>query len=259
MWACDSGNTTIVQDLIKYGAKVELCDSEGKTALMYACLAGNSNVAKILFENFADINDLSKVNNTNGKTFLMQLCEFDMASNLVNWLLSKYVDKNNEEGLRELVNASDFQGATALMIASNSGFSYLVEILLKNGADVNKEDLRGNTALHIACEQSGTIKTINILLDNGADINKRNRNGNTALHKTCCNNLEESTNLLIKRGADISILDQQANNVIHIACIYESVDVMPILLEQNIDINTKNNAGKTPLIIASSKENEESV
>ena len=46
----------------------------------------------------------------------------------------------------------------------------LVEILLKNGADVNDTDGHGQTALHVASTE-GFLELAKILLDAGADIN----------------------------------------------------------------------------------------
>lgn len=61
----------------------------------------------------------------------------------------------------------------------------LVESLLGAGADVNWQDIGGNTALHHALELpsfTSCKELLELLLSWGADINARNEDDNTALH-----------------------------------------------------------------------------
>jgi serine/threonine-protein phosphatase 6 regulatory ankyrin repeat subunit B len=56
-----------------------------------------------------------------------------------------------------------------------------VNILLKEGAEVNvREDLFGSTALMNAV-LSGDLDTVKVLLDKNADINVKDKDGKTAL------------------------------------------------------------------------------
>ncbi|UWW96818.1 MAG: ankyrin repeat domain-containing protein [Candidatus Cardinium sp.] len=53
----------------------------------------------------------------------------------------------------------------------------VIEILLANGADINKKDSDGRTALHV----TGWVKTAEFLLNKDADINAKDNNGCTVL------------------------------------------------------------------------------
>jgi ankyrin repeat protein len=66
----------------------------------------------------------------------------------------------------------DSIGATPLISASLNGSSKLVELLIKNNANVNEKTYDGLSALHYACEE-GHIKTIRLLIENDADVNAR--------------------------------------------------------------------------------------
>ena len=55
-------------------------------------------------------------------------------------------------------------------------FSFVSEQL-----DINSKDEDGNTLL-ILCAKNGLIHLASLLLENGADVNKQNKKGNTALH-----------------------------------------------------------------------------
>ena len=56
----------------------------------------------------------------------------------------------------------------------------LLELLVKNGADVNARDNTGSTALMMASYE-GNVDVVKMLLENGADLNATEKSGKTAL------------------------------------------------------------------------------
>ena len=66
------------------------------------------------------------------------------------------------------------------MVASHNGHAAIVEALIQAGADVNKADNNGATALMIASED-GHAATVEVLIQAGADVDKAANNGATAL------------------------------------------------------------------------------
>jgi ankyrin repeat protein len=67
------------------------------------------------------------------------------------------------------LDATDEWGNTALHIAARHGNSEMVDILLRNGADINVMDGCGDTALHIAA-RDGNQDTVVMLMKHGADL-----------------------------------------------------------------------------------------
>lgn len=66
-----------------------------------------------------------------------------------------------------------------LFLASHNGNDITVQLLLRNGADINWCKNDGSSSLDIAC-RNGHSSTVQLLLDNGAKINLCDVNG-TAL------------------------------------------------------------------------------
>ena len=82
---------------------------------------------------------------------------------------------------KSIINTREPRGdATCLMFAVDSEFLDKVKILLNAGADVNLQDIEGDTALHYTA-YSGNIEILKLLLENNADKSIRNKDGETAL------------------------------------------------------------------------------
>ena len=118
------------------------------------------------------------------------------------------------------VNICDKYGVTPLMHAVLNRNIYILELLLKNGADTDMKNDSGKTALMYAANRDTNI--IRFLVESCADINAQNLDGKTALmynvlndadvnkrnnyNKTALTMAEENKNysmaeLLIKYGA----------------------------------------------------------
>ena len=70
---------------------------------------------------------------------------------------------------------------TPLMWAACWNYAGIVDIFLKNKANVNAVDSKGNTPLIFAASK-GHIEVIKLLLKYGADKNKKDSDGNMAIN-----------------------------------------------------------------------------
>ena len=83
--------------------------------------------------------------------------------------LNNYIQKSKEE--KDIINVEDENeyGDTALIVASEKGYSEIVTILIRElGANVNAINNMNTTALHFAAYE-GHLSVVEILVKNGAD------------------------------------------------------------------------------------------
>lgn len=81
-----------------------------------------------------------------------------------NDLISMLIDRGADINLR-----CQYDGQSPLFLAACKNNLYTVDFLLSKGADVNTKTSYGETALHIACEYKN-LKMIELLVRNGAQI-----------------------------------------------------------------------------------------
>ena len=83
----------------------------------------------------------------------------------------------------------------------------IIKLLLNSGADINKKNNAGNTALFWASYENYK-EIVELLLNAGADIDKQNKEGNTALISSSVKDNRKIIELLLDYGADEFILDE---------------------------------------------------
>jgi ankyrin repeat protein len=79
----------------------------------------------------------------------------------------------------------------------------LIELFLKQGANINAQDGEGETALHYAARENQKI--LQDLLDNGADLEVETHRGETPLYWAAEVEQREATETLVKAGARITL------------------------------------------------------
>ena len=112
--------------------------------------------------------------------------------------------------------------------ALNSRFdSTFFKFLITHGCDLNQQDLRGNTLLHLGCDRMD-LDMISLLLSNkDCDPNCSNSNGATPLHIACRSDLRVVKALLSSgKVKDISPQDRRGKTPIQLAQDYSIVRLL---------------------------------
>lgn len=96
----------------------------------------------------------------------------------------------------------------ALHLAILSGNVAIVQLLLNNGADINKSDSLHSTALGTALEER-QLDVFKLLLERSAGLHLTADEGRTPLHVACRMGLSSAIRQLISRGADVNATDKE--------------------------------------------------
>jgi ankyrin repeat protein/L-ascorbate metabolism protein UlaG (beta-lactamase superfamily) len=175
---------------------------------------------------------------------------------------------------------STSNGYSPLILASYFGKDTIVELLIKNGADMYKVDPNvGATPLHFATNQNNQ-SVVNVLISNGMDLNVKDKNKKTALIYAIENNKKEMVELLLKNnaklpeekeiidqvlhsdvlhgfqdiadnlkknGASLSSIDKNGRSLLHNAVIGNNLKWIDLLIAKHIGINQLDSFNRTPL------------
>ncbi|KAI8519493.1 hypothetical protein Bbelb_027500 [Branchiostoma belcheri] len=121
----------------------------------------------------------------------------------------------------------------------------VVELLIKNQADLKVTNKNGDTGLHVACS-GGHVKVVELLIKNKADLNVTNKDGDTGLHLACRGGHVKVVELLVKNQGDLNVTNETGDTGLHVACSGSHVKVVELLIKNQADLNT----GDTALHVA---------
>ena len=152
------------------------------------------------------------------------------------------------------VNEKTKMGIEAMHVAAYYQSSPLiVDLLLKNGADVNAKDNKGRSILNYASYR-GNKNLIPILIKNKVNINSKDRMGISPLHMASIHNKVEVVKILLNNGANVNISDNYRWTPLHWAVREGHKDVIKLLMSKDADFQIKNSDGNIPIQLTKSKE-----
>ncbi len=211
--AAAGGYTDIARLLLKYKAPVDGREhgSQGATAFMRAAQSGHVELCRFLLQAGADplLKDkqqrtaLHLVSSFAPADFLKSLCDIP--------------------GLKQMIDAQDSQGRTALHHACAAGSFKYIEILFDRGANPRLYDEFGLAPLHYA---AGTHDVSILAAFNRAGGGKDiwnipdKKEGNTPLHSVAYLHASQAmAAYLLKMGADLTLKNKKGLTVLHVAAL----------------------------------------
>lgn len=254
---------TIVEYLVEHGAKIDLQDEQGRTALYRATEANEIEVVKVLLKLGANPNDERTIwatmhyGSDDVRKVMLSAPKFDKKSPM--WVQMAATEGRNET-LKQLIalgadlNTPGEGNQTALLMAIDKDKTDSAKMLIAAGAKTDTVSqsgygsLNGETALCLA-SRKGNFEVVKPLIAAKADVN------------ATCGSLVAATRVghlgiveaLVAAGADLQ--DRYTGNweALFVAAENDRLDIAKELIKGGVRIDVRDNMNSTPLMIAASK------
>lgn len=251
---CCNGSTDVFDMLTKDRIKKSLAERWNFLFPIHIASAFNNNdILCELLQNGADVN--LKTTNENYWTPLTLATGTQMEENNENGRITQ----SKRNGTVELLlrNGADINlckenGASPLYLACQEGHDKIVQLLLSNGADLNKCTKNGASPLTIAC-QEGHKSIVKTLVHSGANINSTMEDGSNPLFTACQKGHDEIVKLLIDNGADVNLSKKDGTSPLFTACQEGHESIVKKLLIKKANINLCKKDGTSSLHVACQK------
>lgn len=235
---------------------------------------GNSGeVAKILKQNYFDINTLNRTKETSlvhevsekGYNLLLNnLLDYGINLNLENkyGITPAHLACTNGcfEVLKILFENDidpflNLNGLSLLHYAATNNSTDNIALLLEKGIDVNVKTKDSDfwTPVFYSIQEEKLI-ALEFMLKNGADVNHVDGNGFTVLHHAAGIKNINIAKILLKYGSKINYLTAQGTPL-HIACAWDNAEVVKLLLHNGVDKQLKDDEGLCAIDIAKANTN----
>jgi ankyrin repeat protein len=268
--AAYQGELQKVKDIIAEfpGLDINYMDEHGLNATYYAVAGRHPEVLKVLIAAGGNIN----IKTRRGKSLLMLACElgnFELVDILLRagapadevypltretaLLLAAARNNHDDRILQALiaagadVNRVDDMGNSALMRAVQAQNLEKVRMLLAAGANVNYSIPQGLSALLLAAGRDSHI--LELLIQAGANVNASYR-GESPLMSAAFLGLKKNVELLLAAGADPNFVSVNGNTALLEAATAGHAEIVDILIEEGADVNHANGDGETALMRA---------
>lgn len=184
--AINENNFEEVVKLITAGANVNAADESGYTALMYAAVFKEKEIAKLLVEQGADVNAVNKQGSSTYEIFIHFygknsgivefLVQHGAKTNVHNLFIEAIKNNNTDEVLKFINNGANLNHIfyipseyTPLSMAAKYDSKEVAELLIEHGAEVNPEPFEYYLPLSAAAEWNAK-NVAEVLINHGARL-----------------------------------------------------------------------------------------
>ncbi|XP_066906651.1 uncharacterized protein [Halyomorpha halys] len=214
---------TALRLLINHFADPNIADHHGRTPILWAASAGSSEAILVLTNAGANVEAADK----DGLTALH--CAASRGhTDCVETLIS-------------LCNAEtdviDNNGCSALFYAVTLGHADCTQTLLNHGANTNRQDRKGRTAMHCGAAK-GQMETLKVVWSRGGNLWTRTARGDYPLHEAVTSGRTDLVLWLLSLRPDaITAPNNDGRCPLHLAAIHNNVEMCKVLLDAGSLVN----------------------
>lgn len=250
--ACASDSVDVIALLLAHGAHVNAAMEFGITPLDFTATQGSPDVARLLLDTGADVNNRDEKTATTPLHRAAIRGDWDMVTLLVG--RGARVDAETFDRATPLFAAAEYghlevmqylmsvdpdwqQHNSPIHAVASNGHLDVLDHLVSEGVDVDLKNAFDVTPL-CAAVLAGKLPIMAYLLANGADVHhtmKDDRNF-TYLHFAAENGDDDAVRLLTESDANVDARDEFGYTPLHIAAVHGAVSVVEALLESGADL-----------------------
>ncbi len=279
-YAARSGNIDVMKKLLSKGV------SFSNNAMLLAAQGSRrgGNTLEV-FQYLESLGIKPTVTSKNGENVLHAIVRRPGQTAIINYFLSKGVDVNqvNDEGNTVFMNAAAFSkdtatiallkpliknidranknGVNALALAVRNNSPEVVEYLLKNGANKNFVDAKGNNLVYYLLESYNPRQAnefaikLNMLKQVGVNLATPQKDGNTIYHLAVAKNDLQLLKLIQPYGADVNLKNAEGLTALHKAAMMSKDEtIMQYLISIGAKKDLKTNFDETAFDLANENE-----
>lgn len=239
-WAAYRSNLPVVKMLLTKGAKLDIVDTHGNSALTFTATNGvtNTEIYDVLIEGGADV----KFTDHHGANALLLAAASDKDFALMNYFAAKGLD----------VKAKDNEGNSAFNYAARKGNIDMMEQLIEAGVEYKGLNSEGGNAMLFAARGargvSNGIEVYKYLEKKGVEPNVVTNDGTTPLHLLAGRSEDlDVLKYFTKKGVDVNQVDAEGNTPLMLASYRNNLAVVEFFASETKDINAANKKGQTAL------------
>jgi serine/threonine-protein phosphatase 6 regulatory ankyrin repeat subunit A len=242
---------SVVHELVKAGAFLNILDNNGRTALHYASLIDNYKIISLFLSKKAHW----YIRDNNGQTPIHITAACGSPLSLQEVL--KYT-KGHEE-----INQGDNEDMTPIHWAVANNNVENVKLMLQKKYKIKTivQDVEGKTPLHWTAPQMFSIGqdiqntcAFMLIKSNPKIINEKDLDGRTCLHLACGENNVSLVSLLVKHSiCNVNCQDDMLRTPLHWSAVAGFSNIVSVLLKNGADDSITDSSGATALHYAASK------
>lgn len=247
LWTAFVKRWDLLEALIKLGAEINYCDSNGYSALHLAAFSGCLTSVSFLLSNGVDVNFHTKCFTP------LHFAAFGNSSDTAKMLINNGAKVINGNNNVTKPNADD----SLLHCAIRANAIECLKLFIEEGSDVNQLRSNGLNAIHLAADL-GHSQCLELCLNApNADPNIRicvREKESTALHLAADDGNVECVTMLLAKGADAKVKNHRGFTPLHLAARTSSLECVELLLRDgNAEPNAEDFDHRTPLHAAVGK------
>ena len=179
---------------------------------------------------------------------------------IVKQILMKGADINHR--FRQ-VDRRRHNGQTAISVAVRKNYKEMVEMLLKEGCDVNCPDMKGETPIFVAI-RNGKKPAVKMLVEANCDVNYLNHKGQSVIFSAVQRGQKDLLEYLISVGCDLDVSDHtsttplmyalQLNTLSNLSFVntrrsatHAQIDLIKLIVMSTNNLDMRDTIGSTAL------------